>query len=474
MKMKLTIIPLLFSLFTSAQDSSNRICKSLLNAIKNKPVNAFNLSPKIISDLNQNISFLQNAQISQILPFDNGWIIPENGTGRLFSIDSTGNISQLDNTSHGGDRFGAFVFVYNDTIYSMGGYGFWRVTGAVRYFNPNTKEWNIIKTSNNIKLASGVNAHFLYSKNEHKVFALYKNYPDEYAASDMNSEEKEKVYVQIFDLKTKDWSASNFILNKKLGKEFQDLRIVTTAHQSIFLHSKYYAKTLELDFSKNEFYELEDRLNTEWIELTKKADSSIHYATDSSLNILDLSNQSSYSIHTRSLNKKRIDKIYSTSAIQHSLSTQHFIIAGLIISNLILLFAFFFFYKNRKQQKREIINDAHSSEEFETLTKVKSFTDLLDDIEKKVVCLLSKNYKEGRLTSIDEINKTLGIEKRPYKIRNNMRADVLKLINKKFMDFSSSTNELIIRERSEFDKRYFEYTLNDRYANKIGNATVES
>jgi hypothetical protein len=51
-----------------------------------------------------------------------------------------------------------------------------------------------------------------------------------------------------------------------------------------------------------------------------------------------------------------------------------------------------------------------------------------------------------------------------------MRADVLKLINKKFMDFASSSDELIIRERSSFDKRYFEYTLNDRYANKIGTA----
>ncbi|MFN5937322.1 MAG: hypothetical protein ACK43L_04685 [Sphingobacteriales bacterium] len=104
------------------------------------------------------------------------------------------------------------------------------------------------------------------------------------------------------------------------------------------------------------------------------------------------------------------------------------------------------------------------------VAKVKSFTDLLDETETKVVYHLLKNVKEGKLTSIDEINKILGIEKRSYKIKNNMRADVLKLINKKFMDFASSSDELIIRERSSFDKRYFEYTLNDRYANKIGTA----
>jgi len=61
---------------------------------------------------------------------------------------------------------------------------------------------------------------------------------------------------------------------------------------------------------------------------------------------------------------------------------------------------------------------------------------------------LSENYRAGKKSSIDEINKILGIDKRPYKIANNIRADALKMINKKFMDFSANSDELIIRERS--------------------------
>ena len=175
MKFKLTIVSLLFNLYVIAQDTLNLPLKSIFEVIKNTRALSFDLSQEIITSLTQNDGVLKKAQISRILPFQNGWVIPENGTGRLFYIDSIGNISRIDNTIHGGDRFGAFTFVYNDTIYSIGGYGFWRVTGAVRYFNQNTKEWNITRTAKNIKLANGVNAHFLYNKKEQKVFVLYKN-----------------------------------------------------------------------------------------------------------------------------------------------------------------------------------------------------------------------------------------------------------------------------------------------------------
>ena len=93
--------------------------------------------------------------------------------------------------------------------------------------------------------------------------------------------------------------------------------------------------------------------------------------------------------------------------------------------------------------------------------------DLLNEIEQQIVQTIAEDFKAERLTSIDKINKILGIEKRPYKIKNNLRADVLKMINKKFMDYLGNNDELIIRERSEFDKRFFEYTINERYVNKI-------
>lgn len=68
----------------------------------------------------------------------------------------------------------------------------------------------------------------------------------------------------------------------------------------------------------------------------------------------------------------------------------------------------------------------------------------------------------------EEMNQVLSLAKRPYKIRNNVRADVLKSINKKFSNYFGVDDILVLRLKSEFDKRFFEYFINERYSSKIG------
>lgn len=475
MKSNFTIAFILFSFFLHAQDTANtKNIKRYLPVLLNTNCQKFTLSQTLIHSWTTDSSILQDAIIHDIYPFHNGLLIPEIGTGKLFYADTTGKITRIDHSKYGGDRFGAFMFVYNDTIFSMGGYGFWRINGAVRFFNTNTNEWNIIKTNQNIKAANGVNAHFIYHEKQKKIYLLYKAYPEEYIRTESTPSAPEPVQVQIFDLSTKRWLDQSYILNPKIAKEFEDIHKLSSNNTSLFIDSKYSTKTLELDFSKNVLYELGDELNTEIIEWNEQIKDHIQYATDSTIVFVDLSTNEVHNIKTNTTNKKPIDTVYTKPSTLSKINGPHILLAILLLSNFITIVAFVLLYKQKNKQKRLYDPVKDLLEEKDTLTKVKSFTDLLDDMETKVVSLLSKNYKEGKLTSIDEINKTIGIEKRPYKIRNNMRADLLKLINKKFMDFSGSSDELITRERSTFDKRYFEYTLNDRYANKIGNVMVES
>lgn len=81
--------------------------------------------------------------------------------------------------------------------------------------------------------------------------------------------------------------------------------------------------------------------------------------------------------------------------------------------------------------------------------------------------LLATNEAFKKNTSTIELNKKMGIEKRPLKIQNNMRATSIGLINRKFNLLSTVNEELIIRIRSEFDKRFFEYRLNSRFAHMV-------
>lgn len=469
MKGIISLFCTLLALSIYAQDSTlNQSVTTDFSALYKIRSPKFRLSQEATSRWVKEHPSLENITIEEILPYRSGLLIIENGTGRIFYTDSSGTVSRMDETRHGGDRYGAFNFVYNDTIYSIGGYGFWHITGAVRFFNTKTKEWNIVRTTQNVKVANGVNALFIYSEKEKKIFVLYKKYEDEYVITEKNETEDRKIFVQIFDLTTKDWSANTYTLNKKIAADFHDIIHLTSNSRSLFISSKNFIKIIELDLLNNEFYEADDQLNDEWVELNRKSPIRASYASDTSIIIYDLEANKQHSIQTKPVNRKKIGQLYDQSSILSEFPFEWIVIISLCITNLFLFFGFLNLYKQKKKQR--LVDEVNSNATDQLVAKVKSFTDLLDETETKVVYHLLKNVKEGKLTSIDEINKILGIEKRSYKIKNNMRADVLKLINKKFMDFASSSDELIIRERSSFDKRYFEYTLNDRYANKIGTA----
>ena len=74
---------------------------------------------------------------------------------------------------------------------------------------------------------------------------------------------------------------------------------------------------------------------------------------------------------------------------------------------------------------------------------------------------------EGLMTSVNQMNQVMDIEKKPIKIQNNLRAAMVLMINKKFMVYSGTQDELLEKHRTEFDKRFFEYTVKRKLLNKI-------
>lgn len=59
------------------------------------------------------------------------YLLPD-GTGRVYKVEGEGKnlkIIRQDSTLFFGYNFGFFPFSYNDTLYSFGGYGFWRFNG---------------------------------------------------------------------------------------------------------------------------------------------------------------------------------------------------------------------------------------------------------------------------------------------------------------------------------------------------------
>ncbi len=394
----------------------------------------------------------------------------ENGSGRLLKLDSSGKLERIDRSIFGGERFGAEVFVFRDTLFSIGGYGFWQVNGALRYFEEKTREWSILRTNDHSSIANGVNGYYFFDKKAGKLYCIFREYPQEYLIQENQKKQDEQLLLQILDLRTKQWNKKPLVINSFIGREIADLRVIHKSNAGLFVQSKFHSQTFEMDFEQNALFEIDDEFVTQMGQLNKSIPFHLLFLSDSSISFFDLEKDSLAQLNTRTLRKQKKAVLYKEVDSYSDLGTQEQLILVLIILNLVTAVCFVIFYgkvKRRFRRSQKTTEEMVNHPVFLERKKMTHFINLLNDLELQIVNTLSKNHKAGKNTSIDEVNKLIGIDKRPYKIKNNIRAEVLKIINKKFMDFSNVTEELIERERSDFDKRYFEYKLNERYSNKL-------
>jgi hypothetical protein len=103
-----------------------------------------------------------NAPLSEysflLMKKNNVWYAIGDGTGLVYRREINETWKKIDSTKFGGYHFGANLFVYNDTFFKYGGYGFWRNNGYFVEFLSQRGEWEIKPT--NIELPS--NQHLLF------------------------------------------------------------------------------------------------------------------------------------------------------------------------------------------------------------------------------------------------------------------------------------------------------------------------
>ena len=87
--------------------------------------------------------------------------------------------------------------------------------------------------------------------------------------------------------------------------------------------------------------------------------------------------------------------------------------------------------------------------------------DLMNEQEISFLKFLYEHSNDQRLTTIDEINKKLGTYNKSIEIQKKMRSDMINGINDKLAVFSKSPKPVIDKQRSDFDKRSFEYFIDN-------------
>ncbi len=415
---------------------------------------------RFIYSLHQPIILVNNCQSEQefihipanrenitqkIIRNKKGLYILVDGTGQVYkAIDTTANainFIRIDSTFNFGNTYFSIDFSYNDTIFSYGGYGFWNENGQLRYFREGA-EWNIIKLNKEFAFTNQI---YNYLPKYSCLYTIQMNVNNEASESKTNG-----FYVIKLNLVTK----KNQILGR-VNKNLEASAIINGYANSENLKGTLVSIGNDkgfylLNFIQNKVYKLNDRKFKEiYLKDTKKIktffefNNKLYYSyTDGSLDSTKIS-LSDFTLEPYPLYYQAISS--PSNQIWYTALVFVLIFGGAII-----------YYKRKMNAKNQLAILSSSEPD-------KISGNNFNEIEKCLIELIYTKSKKGHSASVDEVNSCLGISKKSIEVQKRIRTEILNKINFKFKAFSKQESDLIIRIRSEADRRYFRYLIKEEY-----------
>ena len=82
---------------------------------------------------------------NQTFEYHGNILISIDGTGQLYNLNLKDlSLKRIDNTYFRGSNFWAIKFIRKDTLFSLGGSGFWHYNNVETFFSTKTKEWELL------------------------------------------------------------------------------------------------------------------------------------------------------------------------------------------------------------------------------------------------------------------------------------------------------------------------------------------
>jgi Sec-independent protein translocase protein TatA len=475
MQLRLILLGVIFGNGAMAQVKKLPPIIEKLASIK-KPVITYSLSAEhllSIPDLPENF---KNAHQS-ILKTKDHVFIQMNGTGRLYRLDkSIGAFkwTRLDSTYFTGYNFGAINFFLDSTFYSFGGNGFWITNGILRFFNPNSKEWNHIPTSDplyfSINMDNGNDNFYYLDTLDKKLYIQGINFSHQ-AIINPYTQVPNKDMLFSLDIRTGIYDTIGQLKNDTYA-------FLGTTPWGVLANNG-----IIIDVKNNSTYQLstskKNELRAVKENATRSNDFSISFFVDSMLYIGNYNNKiDSIKITERDLIKDKeifynpVESISKATAI-NKYNMIILVLIGIIVFLLILLFgkgraiclitSMGYGMRNKNNNLKEEKSEIDNQISFRS-SKIIEF---LEERERYLLSFIFKQSSEERLTSIEEINKVIGAAQRSPEIQKRLRSDLIISINEKLSIITKSKKLVIEKQRSEFDKRSFEYFIQPEFMDLV-------
>jgi hypothetical protein len=367
--------------------------------------------------------FVKKDQVQELIKTKNSQFIVTRGTGIVYrqksENDSLIAFERIDSTQFDGYNFDDIKFEYNDTLFSIGGFGFWRNNGQVRYFTEN-KEWELLFS----ELTVGISNRNLWNLNQEKglFFAIVKANKADYKL------------VKI-DLKRKNWNFEplpSIIHSEVLLMNENPIQIQInnkTGSLLCFSNKLYY-----LDLEKRLLKTASNNKLLNFINKQKINEAS-YFENNGMLYVLNL-------------NTFIIDSIYFndnefSALAQNAGQLDNYKFISILLGILFLIGIVIFYISSKKKKSNLEMNE----------------------FEKEFIKKLTN--KKGAIIDINNLNYLLGLSKKSIEIQKKNRSEFLNKLNQKLKEVLNTEENIIIRIKDEEDKRVFIYKLDETYFEKI-------
>ncbi|MEN9446243.1 MAG: hypothetical protein RL728_755 [Bacteroidota bacterium] len=378
------------------------------------------------------------------------------GTGRIYQITHKINdsllIRRLDSTFFFGYNNNAYTFSYNDTIMSLGGFGYWRFNGQLRYYSFKNREWDILPLNQEVPISKEC---IYLDRTANEIYFLQMPYADPAI-----SKEYKQQYVYKLDLINK----KNILLGEispevyskfPIGVQYLSVELPSLGGELIVLNGR---DIYLYDFKNNEVFKL---INTaiEKTIFSSSAGTYIDLAFEQNAKLFySKSNDPSHQLDSIPISIKDFTK--QDYPLYTPVNKYSNLYSGIGVA-LFALFIFLIYRKWRKHKNQNIIEQEYV------------FSDGKEnDFKPNELDLIEKIYQislEGKSFSVDDVNQILGLSKKSLEIQKKIRTETINRINLKFRNKFSTDEDLIIRLRTEEDRRFYRYIIKENNGSTVLN-----
>ncbi len=403
----------------------------------------------------ENLKFKYYAQF--LIKNKKGLFCLIQGTGMIYSLQELNkdslSVIRIDSTHYHGYNNSAIIFSNNDTIFSFGGNGFWKFNGQLRYFDEVQKEWNIIEIENEIH---GSKSLFYLDEQNDLLYYASNSYKDPGTGKFFEGNK-----ILILNLKTKRISklgklnsiTSSLFINPNAN--FSSILTPIPSLQASLLSFDINNQFL-INFKNNSIRKLESKIIKDIFNGNSNMIRPRILFEENGVLYYTKSNDSTFQVYQTNINLSHFENIQKqlyTPEFKNSNSRLRIFFIILAFIFLISSMVYFFLVLDQPKEHRT------------PTTNNTLFNQLEIDLIKY---LLKKSIHGDKLgCNSDEINNILGLKKKTLEIQKKTRTETISRINQKYKNKFDTDEELIIRLRTEEDRRFYRYIIKEENAKRV-------